>query len=109
MARKPILTCPFCGNPTPKKNIVEIGYNEYVCKDCVDYVNIEGQHIGDYFFEDEKREETLWMIDDSRYLLIVEKGEEIKNYKLTKESALCWCIELNQLYALERFFPEYER
>jgi len=107
MARIPSFKCPFCGNPTPKKNIVKIGYNEYICKDCVDYVVSEEHYITEYFFEEENKTETLCMTDNSKYYLIIEEGENIKNFKISKESAIAWCIELSQNYTLERYFPEY--
>jgi len=109
MARIPNFKCPFCGNPTPKKNIVKISNFKNVCKDCVDYVTGDGQYISEYFFEEDNKTETLCITDSGKYFLTIEEGENIKNIKIDKESAIAWCIELYQEHALERYFPEYER
>ena len=109
MARIPAFKCPICGAPTAKKNIVTVNITKKVCKDCVEYTTDKQNYIADYYHEDTKTTETLCITDSGKYILVVdEEGEDkAEFFKMSKEQAISWCIELSQNYALENYFPEY--
>jgi len=111
MARIPNFKCPICGTPTAKKNIVKIGYNEYVCKDCIEYTEDKLTYVAEYYHEITKTFEELYITNSGKFLLSIYIMDEdgINNYKLTKEKTIDWCIEFCKNHILKEYIPEYDK